>query len=324
MNLRNLLKIIQNMQLNNIIKAQGKQIKVLYLTTLVLFLPLFAGIYFLYSEDTKNNKTLAEPEPTPTIPVTLDSVKTTAYSAIVVSLNTNTVLYQKNSDRPLPLASLTKLVTAKVAEDQINQETVSVNKMQETPEYGDVRLAENDTWNKEELIKYTLVTSSNDGAHTLALNTKNSLSFIQNMNGLVATIGLANTHFYNETGLDNDNTGVLGSKGTAQDVSKILSYLIKNNLSLYEKTKHDSILVATPAGAQIATNTNEVTNKITGLLVSKTGYTDSAGGNLAVVADMGLNEPTAFVVLKSSKEERFEDILKLQNEYFAQVRERMR
>jgi D-alanyl-D-alanine carboxypeptidase len=143
------------------------------------------------------------------------------------------------------------------------------------------------------------------------------------MNALVSSIGLTDTHFYNETGLDNDNTGVPGSKGTAQDMSKILSYLVKNDLPVYEKTKHAQITVSSPEGTYVAKNTDEVTNKIIGLLVSKTGYTDLAGGNLAIVADMGLNEPVAFVVLKSSKESRFEDILKLQNEYFAQVRKNM-
>jgi D-alanyl-D-alanine carboxypeptidase len=93
---------------------------------------------------------------------------------------------------------------------------------------------------------------------------------------------------------------------------------------LYEKTQHATSAFLSSAGNQIATNTNEVVEDITGILVSKTGYTDLAGGNLAVVADMGLNEPVAFVVLKSSKESRFEDILKLQEAYFEEIRKGMR
>ena len=158
----------------------------------------------------------------------------------------------------------------------------------------------------------------------MSVNSENSEAFVKDMNKLVASIGLIDTRFYNESGLDNDEAGILGSKGTAQDVSKILSYLLKDDLPLYEKTKHATITVSTPEGIQKASNTNDVANAITGLLISKTGYTDLAGGNLAVVADMGLNEPVAFVVLKSSRESRFDDILKLQEEYFAQARERMR
>ncbi len=309
---------------SNFLKNQSKQIRVLYLTTLVLFLPLFAGIYFLYKQDVQDSKVIAEPEPVQTIPVSLDSVQTTAQSAIVVSLYNEQILYQKNSERPMPLASLTKLVTAKVADNQLVKEKVSIDKMKEFSEYGDGKLIEGDSWDKQELIDYTLVTSSNDGAHSLQANSKNASAFTDNMNTLVASIGLSNTYFYNETGLDHDDTGILGSKGTAKDMSKILSYLIKDNISLYEKTKHGTIHVSTPEGNQIATNTNEVADVIPGLLVSKTGYTDLAGGNLAIVADMGLNEPVAFVVLKSSREARFEDVLKLQEAYFKQVRERMR
>lgn len=312
------------MQLNNLITIQGKQIKVLYLTTLVLFLPLFAGVYFLYVQDSRSNETVSTPEPVTIIPVNLDLVQTTAHSAIVVALNTDTILYQKNPAKSLPLASLTKLVTAQVSHQQTEGDEVIINKMKELAQYGDSNLINGEQWNKDELIDYTLITSSNDGAHSLSSDSKNASSFVQDMNRLVAAIGLIDTHFYNESGLDNDITGVPGSKGTAQDVSKILSYLVKNDLPLFEKTKHSSITVSTPEGLHTATNTNDVANAITGLLVSKTGYTDLAGGNLAVVADMGLNEPTAFVVLKSSKEARFNDVLKLQNEYFAQVREGMR
>ena len=312
------------MQPNNLSKIQSKQIRVLYLTTLVLLLPIFAGLYFLYTEDDTSQEALIEPEVLNQEPISLDAVQTTAHSALVVSLNTNTVLYQKNPNKPLPLASLTKLVTAQVAQTQSADPFVSISKMEEMPQYGDSKLTQDSKWSKEELIGYTLVTSSNDGAHSLKEASSNPFSFIQNMNSLAATIGLQDTRFYNETGLDDDEKGILGSKGTAQDISKILSYVIKNNLSVFEKTQHDVITVSTPEGSQLASNTNEITNQIPGLLVSKTGYTDLAGGNLAVVADMGLNEPIAFIVLKSSRESRFDDVLKLQEEYFEQVRMKMR
>ncbi len=312
------------MQINDLIKAKSKQIRVLYLTTLVLLLPIFAGVYFLYIEESKSEQIIVKPDQIERLQVSLDLVPTSAHSAFVVSFNTGDIMYQKNPDKALPLASLTKLVTAQVAQEKITDEQIQVDKMQETPEYGDSQLLEDETWNTDDLIAYTLITSSNDGAHTLANTSKNTEVFIQNMNSLVASIGLSSTRFYNETGLDDDFRGIIASKGTAQDVSKILSYLISNNLSLYEKTQHRASIFATPHGAQIATNTNEIVEDITGILISKTGYTDIAGGNLAVVADMGLNEPTAFVVLKSpTKESRFEDVLKLQQAYFAQAKERM-
>jgi D-alanyl-D-alanine endopeptidase (penicillin-binding protein 7) len=311
-------------QLNNFIQIQNKHIRVLYLTTLVLFLPLFGGLYFLYSQEQKKDENVIAPEVITPISVNLDQVQTTAYAAFVVSLTDHQVLYKKNPDKLLPLASLTKLVTASVANDHLARNTVEISKLQELSAYGDPKLHEGEVWDTNELRDYTLVTSSNDGAHTLSTNSDNATSFTNSMNSLVASIGAVSTEFYNESGLDNDVTGVPGSKGTAQDMSKILSYLVQNDLPLYEKTQHAQITVSTPEGLQTAQNTNDVTDQITGLLVSKTGYTDLAGGNLAIVADMGLNEPMAFVVLKSSRESRFQDILRLQDAYFAQVREGMR
>jgi D-alanyl-D-alanine carboxypeptidase len=308
---------------NSLKKEQQKQIRVLYATTLVLLLPLFASIYFLYDKSKESEVTALPVETAVTIPVNLEKVNTTAHAAFVVGLGEHkTVFYEKNPDKRLPLASITKLMTAQVAENDAT-ETVTVQKMPD-PTYGDSKLAEGETWQKENLIAYTLVTSSNDGAYSLSTGTRNQTAFVDRMNALASTIGLVDTRFYNETGLDDELESVPGSRGTAKDISTLLSYLVKNDLSLYEKTKYETAYVQSPHGTAVAKNTNEVADQIVGLLVSKTGYTDLAGGNLAIVADMGLNEPTAFVVLHSSKESRFDDILKLQDEYFAQVAARMR
>ncbi len=306
------------METNNLKALKQKQLKVLYMTTLVLFLPLFGSLYYLYNANQKDDEVVdVQIEEVAPLSVSLQKVNTTAHSAIVVSLNNQNVIYQKQPDKLLPLASITKLVTAKVAEDQSSSNFVAVEKMSD-PTYGDYKLQEGQQWDKEDLIAYTLITSSNDGAHTLSRST--STNFVDSMNRLVASIGLTSTKFYNETGLDNDEAGIPGSKGTAKDVSKLLSYLIKEDIGLYEKTRYESTVI----DGTLAENTNEAANQIVGLLISKTGYTDIAGGNLAIVADMGLNEPTAFVVLHSSKEARFDDVLKLQNEYFAQVEAGMR
>ncbi len=311
------------MRTRNLKEAKAKQIRVLYIATLVLFLPMFVGIYFLYLED-KHTQEVVSPILYEEVSVNLNSVHVDAYSASVISLNTGKVLYEKNAEKQLPLASLTKIVTAKVANEAINTDTVEINKMNDFVEYGDSQLSQSEIWSKKDLIQYTLMTSSNDGAHSLAKQIPSSKSFTENMNGLVASIGLSNTHFYNETGLDNDSKGIIASKGTASDVSKILSYVLKTDLPLYEKTQHTTSNFSTNTGIKHATNTNDTVEQIPGMLISKTGYTDLAGGNLAVVVDMGLNEPTAFVVLKSSKESRFEDVIKLQEAYFEDIRERMR
>ena len=61
----------------------------------------------------------------------------------------------------------------------------------------------------------------------------------------------------------------------------------------------------------ILSNTNESLGRYPGILGSKTGYTDLAGGNLVIVFDVGINHPVAAVVLGSTREGRFEDMAKL-------------
>lgn len=304
---------------------QRQQIKVLYYATLVLFLPLSAGIFFLVSKEKNEQPIVEQADQITPISISLQNTQTTAHSAIVVNLETGEVLYEKNPDKLLPLASLTKLVTAKVSSQELKSETLSINKLTEFAQYGDINLEQGQNWNKDELITYTLLTSSNDGAHSLLSNVSpNTESFTNKMNSLVASIGLVETSFKNETGLDNDSTGVPNSKGTAREFTALLKYLIQDDISLFEETTHSNLSVKTPQGTIQANNTNEFADAMPGLLLSKTGYTNLAGGNLAVVADMGLNEPVAFVVLKSSKESRFDDIIKLQDAYFEEVRKGMR
>jgi D-alanyl-D-alanine carboxypeptidase len=64
-------------------------------------------------------------------------------------------------------------------------------------------------------------------------------------------------------------------------------------------------------------NTNQDVEHIPNLLLSKTGFTDLAGGNLVVVYDAGINHPVAIVVLGSTEEGRFTDVKTLLNATFA-------
>ena len=62
-----------------------------------------------------------------------------------------------------------------------------------------------------------------------------------------------------------------------------------------------------------ATNTNEVVGSIPGLIASKTGFTDLAGGNLVVAFDAGINRPVIISVLGATKDGRFTDMEMLVN-----------
>lgn len=256
----------------------------------------------------------------PTTPNPFDAVHLEARAAIVYDVRSGKELYRLNDQERLPLASLTKLMTALVAYEDLPKESKVAITPNAIDTEGDSGLIEYDTWNLKDLLAFTLITSSNDGADALAaaagavsLGTTSREyekidSFVDHMNERASTIGLTNTVYRNPTGLD-ESAVRAGGVGTAHDVAKLLAYITDNAFGAVAASNHAVDTFSTTQGIQYrAENTNEHVDTIPGLLASKTGYTDLAGGNLAVLYDAGLNQPIAVVVLGSSIEGRFSDV----------------
>ena len=228
------------------------------------------------------------------VPPTLE-----AEAALVYDLNRRTVIFEKNSDRPLPIASVAKVMTTLTAKRLLPGATV-------------VPFNKKD-WSLEKLIDYTLVSSSNQAAVAIATaaETTSGRQIIDDMNGLARELGLTNTIFKSVTGLDLSANEV-GVVSSARDVTGLFEYILTVDPSLLEATRHHEFLVSALDGTEyLLTNTNLVANEIPGLLGSKTGFTDLAQGNLAIVFDRGLNQPVVVVVLASTETGRFSDIKNL-------------
>jgi D-alanyl-D-alanine carboxypeptidase (penicillin-binding protein 5/6) len=183
---------------------------------------------------------------------------------------------------------------------------------------GDSGLAIGEKWKLKDLLDFSLIESSNDGMHAIssALNsyeTINNADTIQMMNEKAVSLGMKDTVFVNETGLDIDKA-MSGAYSSAYDVSMLLKNILKDNPSLISSTnKQSEVFVSESNIKHIAENTNTSLNQISGLIASKTGFTDLAGGNLAIVFDAGLMHPVAIVVLGSTSDGRFTDVVKLAN-----------
>jgi D-alanyl-D-alanine endopeptidase (penicillin-binding protein 7) len=247
-----------------------------------------------------------------------------AKSAIVKDLNTGEILYSKEPEVPRPLASITKVMTAVVSEENDSREVITIS-MDDLKKDGDSQLWLGETFHRNDLINLTLVSSSNDGASALAagainFSTVGKENFIERMNSEASKIGMKNTHFYNETGLDSSEF-IAGAHGSANDVAKLFEYVIENKPNLLESTRESNISIRSITGfIHSVSNTNEIVSELPNILASKTGYTDLAGGNLAVVIDPGLSRPISIVVLGSTEEGRFEDVSLLAEktiEYFS-------
>jgi D-alanyl-D-alanine carboxypeptidase len=117
----------------------------------------------------------------------------------------------------------------------------------------------------------------------------------------------------NQTGLD-VNEQMAGAYGSATDMAKLIAVTAEKYPDILEVTRYESVMLkALPKDDRWAENTDKIVEEIPGIIASKTGFTDLAGGNLAVVFDLGINHRVAIAVLGSSREGRFTDVKALLN-----------
>ena len=116
-------------------------------------------------------------------------------------------------------------------------------------------------------------------------------------------LGLAQTFYLNATGLDVSDH-LAGAYGSARDQAHLLATFYNNFADLLRCTTLPKATLKGPASV----NTNLDVGKTIGIIGSKTGFTDLAGGNLAVVVDAGINHPVVIVVLGSTQSGRFTDV----------------
>lgn len=249
-----------------------------------------------------------------------DSLELEAKSVYVFDIVKNEVIFKKNEFVQLPLASITKLMTALTAVELVPENSRITIRKEFLSEEGDSGLLAGESWRLRDLLDFSLTVSSNDGARSLAsvigainMNTTDydlgRKDFISKMNEKAEELGLKQTYFINETGLDNG--ALSGGYGSAIDVSKLMEYLIENHSEILEATKYQEIEVDSLDKTHTAVNTNFDVDQIPGLIASKTGYTSMAGGNLVIAFDASIGRPIVVVVLGSSIEGRFTDVSKL-------------
>jgi serine-type D-Ala-D-Ala carboxypeptidase (penicillin-binding protein 5/6) len=252
------------------------------------------------------------------IPQKLSDTKVRGKAAYVWDVKNQRAVYEKNAEESLPLASITKLMTALLAHELINGTQKAVVSTRALEQEGNNGLQPGENISFEELNKLALVSSSNDAAYALAANTGALLGdkdpaaqFVKGMNIKADELSLKTLHFKNTTGLDLSPSEA-GATGSAHDVSLLLAHILKTYPEiLTPTTKATGRAYSTDGSYHDLENTNEIVYAIPSLLGSKTGYTDLAGGNLTIAFDAGMDRPMIVTVLGSTREERFSDVLRL-------------
>lgn len=240
-----------------------------------------------------------------------------ARSAYVLDVTSGTMLYGLNPDVQLPLASITKVPLVLAAVEVLNpDETIRISRgAVERGEGGG--LGTGDEWRAQDLVDFTLLMSSNAGAEALAeaANERLAARFgvptetatVWRMNELARALGLSHTYFLNPSGLDASATQP-GAVSTAREIVTLMAYAAEK-WHFFASTKESTLMLGPLNGEKlVVTNTNDALSDIPSLILGKTGYTDLAGGNLAVVYEAAPERPVAIVVLGSSQQGRFSDM----------------
>ena len=231
-------------------------------------------------------------------------IKLEAKAAYVFDVLKNQPLFELNPDVQLPLASVTKIMTALVATENLPSYILVTIPQEAILQEGDDGFLSGEQWPIADLVDAMLVSSSNDAAFSLAFEYDKNFNgnFVSLMNQRAQDLQLVQTYFLNPTGLDfSKNTA--GAYGSAKDIANLLLYILKNRFSLMEATRFDEIEI----NQRKFKNTDYLVNDLAGFMAGKTGYSDLAGGNLAIVLDKGYGHPIIIVVLGSNFEGRFRD-----------------
>jgi D-alanyl-D-alanine endopeptidase (penicillin-binding protein 7) len=256
------------------------------------------------------------------VPDAFASVKLQAQSAYVYDLATREVLYTLDPDAIRPLASLTKIAMA-LAVSEVLPPDSTIPIPYDTAPAGDPEvLTKGSVWPVRDVIDFTLIASSNQGADILAAAANGAIhakypqspavgATVWRMNDIAQSLGLAGMVFSNDNGLDLSATES-GAYGSARDVGTLVAYAASTSLPVFAATTKSDMTFRNAAG-QTATayNTDTALGAIPGIIMGKTGYTDLAGGNLAVVFDAGIGHPVVAVVMGSTEDGRFSDMKQL-------------
>jgi len=236
-----------------------------------------------------------------------------ANSALSVDIVTNQIIYHKNATAKLPIASLTKIMTAIVALEhlKLTQElTVSTNAA--TIGENMMGTTEGEKYTFEELLYGLILHSGNDAAYTIAENAAgNVATFVEWMNFKAEELGLGDTRFYDPSGLD-DNT-----YSTAYDLVKLTKYALQNPDFKKVVATVDKEIAYVKGQHKYLPLSNQ-TNLLTtypGVLGVKTGYTEAA--NLCLVS-YAKNNDVEIVSVVLASDARKTDMIQILDASFAQ------
>ena len=209
-----------------------------------------------------------------------------AKAGILMEASTGQILFEKNKDEQLAVASMTKMVAQILILEAIEDGKISwddpVKASENAASMGgsQIYLAAGETLTVEEMMKGISMASANDATVAMAeFLAGTEVEFVKQMNEKVQELGLKNTVFKNSTGLDED-----GHYSSAYDMAIIAQELLKHEKILEFSSLYEDYLRTDTENKFWLVNTNKLVRFYEGADGLKTGHTDAAAYCLAATA----------------------------------------
>ena len=241
-------------------------------------------------------------------------------AACLIDQQTGTVLYEKNADQQMPIASITKVMTLLLTFEAVHNGQLTMDTPVPVSEHAyhmggsQIWLEPGEQFTLDEMIKAICVSSANDAAVAVAeLVGGSEQGFVQSMNARAAELGMTNTVFPNACGLDAE-----GHLSTARDVAVMSRYILN---TCPEVLHYTGIWTDTlRGGATQLVNTNKLLRRYDGITGLKTGTTSGAGVCISASATRDGLELIAVVLGAPSSSDRFDAATTLLDYGFAAYR----
>ncbi|MGI6278656.1 MAG: D-alanyl-D-alanine carboxypeptidase family protein [Patescibacteria group bacterium] len=226
-----------------------------------------------------------------------EKIKILAQSGLVINLSKNKITYAKQANQVMPIASLTKIMTALVALESIPLKQKMVVSYQ-AAQIGEatMSLEAGEKLTLEELLYGLMLVSGNDAAFVIAENTAGRAPlFINLMNEKAKILNLRKTEFYNPHGLDQDNSP--HNQSTAYELAILAKYVLDKFPILEKIVATENITINNSSDHKKYSLSNNLGPRKTypGLVGIKPGYTEAAGYCLVGLVEK--NEEKILVVL---------------------------
>ncbi len=260
-----------------------------------------AGVQNVIQQNTAQN--IIQPAVEPQI-ITKPEINAKSAISVQSSLqDINKTIFEKDSNIRLPIASLTKLMTAVVVLDNYNLSTIlQVDKIADSqdPLKQDVKLG--DIMTVENFLDIMMVGSSNKSAYALS-ELAGEQKFVTLMNQKAKDLSMQDTFFADPTGLSSRDVS------TAEDLARLADHILKNYPKIADISKLKELYVP---GFGNVENTDQLLGEIPDIICSKTGFTADAKGCLLLVINNPNNNDYLINVILGA-DDRFSEMKKLIN-----------